>query len=134
MTFLKKTLIVLAMLALLSDVNAANLVAYYSFDNPNALNLDYSGNGSNLVTAFTQPAEAGEGAVGGAAFFDGSTQGYDLLVSNTNPPIYPDGAFTVSTWVNPDQALTSSGNMLSRSANSTEIGRASCRERVSDPV
>ncbi|MFI4910186.1 MAG: LamG domain-containing protein [Sedimentisphaeraceae bacterium JB056] len=81
-------------------------VAYYSFDDPNeptyGLQLDSSGNENNLQNNYASlPSHTDNGAVGGAAVFNGVDQGFDLKYSDSNPPIYPDGSFTAAAWVNP---------------------------------
>ena len=77
-----------------------SLVAYYSFDNAAALNADDSGNGANLYNFWdAEPPTATTGQVGGAALFDGDMDGYNTRLSYTSPPIYPSGAFSLSTWV-----------------------------------
>lgn len=83
--------------------NITYLTAYYSFDSESALASDFSGNANNLQTNYTQlPTYSGNGAVGGAAIFNGTDSGFDVRVQDTNPPLYPNGSFTVSMWVKPD--------------------------------
>jgi hypothetical protein len=88
------------------------LAAYYSFDNASALNNDDSGNGNNLLSSYGNgaPAASSSGAVNGAAIFDvdisGIGNGY-YLTTDENPDIYPEGAFTVSTWAKANTVDTS---------------------------
>ena len=93
------------------------LVAYYSFDDALALNADDSGNGSDLLNSYAEAPSATTGRVGGAALFDGINDGYDIKLSLTSPPIYPDGAFSVSTWVKTG-AGSAAGDCLSRPGSS----------------
>ena len=80
-----------------------NPVAYYSFDNPLNLGVDNSGNGSNLLTSYTTAPEPTTGVFGGAADFDGASDGYDILLSSTSPQIYVDGPYSVAFWAAPDE-------------------------------
>ncbi|MFI4910184.1 MAG: LamG-like jellyroll fold domain-containing protein [Sedimentisphaeraceae bacterium JB056] len=82
--------------------NITSLTAYYSFDNSSALAADYSGNGNNLQNNYAQlPDYTANGAVDGAAVFNGIDDGFDLRISDSNPSIYPDGSFTISMWAKP---------------------------------
>ncbi|AQQ71056.1 hypothetical protein SMSP2_01420 [Limihaloglobus sulfuriphilus] len=118
---LKKISLVVLMCLAAAAVNA-NLVAYYSFDNAASLVTDDSGNGSDLQNNQGNPAAATSGQVNGAAYFDGVDDLYDIKLSDTDPAIYPDGAFSVSTWVRPD--TTASGVAVSRPAASNSGGFA----------
>ena len=97
--------------------------AYYSFDNSAALNYDDSGNGSDLLNTYATAPDAVAGILDGAANFDGTSDGYDIKLSNTSPAIYPDGAFTVSGWLKAG-AASASGDCVSRPASSLGGGFA----------
>ncbi|HEY3862778.1 MAG TPA: LamG-like jellyroll fold domain-containing protein [Verrucomicrobiae bacterium] len=84
-----------------------NLVAHYSFDDPNNLGADTSGhgfdldfNGGDLVTCDNSTFEAGAGS----AYFDGNS----WMSYNTAPPVVLNtfgGNFTLSLWVNTSQSF-----------------------------
>lgn len=97
--------VLLVIVLAITGISSAELAAYYSFDDSAALNRDDSGNGSYLRNIWTTvaPDYTSDGAIGGAAVFDGATQAYDTRIEYTNPYIYPEGSFTVSVWVKPDE-------------------------------
>ncbi|AQQ71057.1 hypothetical protein SMSP2_01421 [Limihaloglobus sulfuriphilus] len=125
---LVKTVVLVMGAVLLLSLNSAlaadgSLAVYYSFDNPDALGTDDSGNGSTLTTDefdFSEPTAAA-GQVGGAVYFDG-TNGYAVREADTNPSIYPDGPFSISLWVKSDDGA--SGVCVSRTAASLGGGYA----------
>ncbi|MFI4911636.1 MAG: LamG domain-containing protein [Sedimentisphaeraceae bacterium JB056] len=75
------------------------LIGYYSFDDSSNMAHDYSGNGYDLIndSIYLVTDYTSEGAVDGAAVFDGSTQGY---LGDT--ALYPGGSFSVSFWSKSD--------------------------------
>ncbi|AQQ71054.1 hypothetical protein SMSP2_01418 [Limihaloglobus sulfuriphilus] len=99
------------------DIEEVKLAAYYSFDDAQNLHTDDSSNGSDLQLNQGSPASAAAGRVNGGVYFDGVDDLYDIKLSDTEPAIYPDGEFSVSTWVKPDAAV--SDMALSRPASST---------------
>jgi lysophospholipase L1-like esterase len=93
-----KQIFVLFLLLVVSICNASDLVAYYSFGVSSKLGKDYSGNGNNLIAyEDIPPSFSPDGKEGGAAHFDGSTQGFLTPVG-----IQPKGAFSIATWVKLD--------------------------------
>lgn len=89
----------------------ARLLARYSFDDPNDLGRDDSGNGHDLVAFAVAPDHSAIGKIGGAAVFDGITQGYQA-----KGPVFPAGSFSFSLWVNPGsitQMVVSANNLSS---------------------
>ena len=95
------------------------LVAYYTFNDPNNLGADNSGNGNTLDyvngwngggVAFDTNAVAG----GGALFFNNNGQnGGGVLSGNPTPPNLLSalaGSFTVAVWVNTSDYFDSDGD------------------------
>lgn len=97
---MKRKVILMVMLFCLVAVcqTYGGIVAHYSFDDAGDLGVDSSGNGHNLADFDNAPAYTSAGKVGGAASFDGSTQGYQ--VQNY---IFPEGDFSFALWVKPDE-------------------------------
>lgn len=79
----------------------AKAIAYYSFDDPNSLpdgmGTDDSGSGFSVAAYGDAPTFVDAGKFGGAANFNGSSQGYarssDILIQK---------AFTLSLWLKPN--------------------------------
>ncbi len=110
----KKMLLTCAAVLICSTVavRAAQLYAYYSFDDSSQLAKDYSPSGLDLInnTTYNLPSYTAEGAVNGAAVLDGSTQGFLAVAS-----LYRPGSFTASIWVKP---ATTVGQLIIQSSNS----------------
>lgn len=110
--------LLISFFTLVCNAFGTELISYYSFDNSTALNSDDSINENNLQTnKAADPNVITNGAVGGAAGFDGATQGYDIKLSETNPSLYPAGSFTVSTWVRPETVDTSAYHAIVRDSS-----------------
>lgn len=77
--------------------SGASLVARYSFDNIADLGHDDSGNGYNLSVYGIAPDYSASGKDGGAAAFNGTTQGFQ-----TPAGILPAGSFTLALWFKAD--------------------------------
>lgn len=80
-----------------------SLLAWYSFDDPDALLVDASGNGRDATCSMqTCPAPI-EGVVGTAVHFDGASQyamvDHDMWLETMD-------AVTVTVWVSPDELST----------------------------
>lgn len=79
---------------------SANLFARYSFDDPAHLGRDDSGNGHDLFAFDIAPDYSSSGKVGGAAVFNGTTQGYQI-----QEPAFPEGSFSFAFWIKPNSLL-----------------------------
>lgn len=84
-------------------VGHAGLVARYTFDESTNMTIDATGNGHTLdvFSGYGTPGYSAQGKFGGAATFDGSTQGWII-----NDNIYPAGSFSFSAWVKPEGPIT----------------------------
>lgn len=94
-----------------NSAKSANLIAHYTFDDAKELGRDSSGNGHALVAFDTAPAYGAAGKIGGAAVFDGATQGYQMQGA-----AFPRGSFSFALWVKPsalNQTVVSANGLFS---------------------
>lgn len=75
----------------------AGLVVHYTFDDAASITNDASGNNKNLKVYGASASYSAEGVLGGAAVFDGTTQGFQ-----TPTGILPAGSFTLALWMKAD--------------------------------
>lgn len=79
------------------QVYGASLMAHYTFDDSAGITNDVSGNGKNLKVYGAVADYSSAGVFGGAAVFNGTTQGFQ-----TPTGILPAGSFTLAVWMKAD--------------------------------
>ena len=89
---------------------AADLVGYWTFDNPANLGQDTSAQANQLNTSGT-PTYTAAGRFGGAVDLDGAGQSDALVQGATFPTGIPTGnsSYTLSVWINPDSSANNGG-------------------------